>query len=172
MGNSVTLTGDEAAVAAGLVGMSVMMMSLILLAFTVLLIIARWKIFTKAGEKGWKSIIPIYSDYVQWRIGWKKTSMFWIMLILLVAGSVLMYMGGAYVTDGHGHVMYTGGGNIWAIIGIVLMIVGGILNLVAVYKLFASYGRGVGWFIGYIFVPHIMLLVLGFGSSRYFGPQD
>lgn len=27
----------------------------------ILLIVAQWKIFTKAGEKGWKSIIPIYN---------------------------------------------------------------------------------------------------------------
>lgn len=172
MGNSVTLTGEEASAAAGIVGMSLMMMMFVTLALAILLIIARWKIFTKAGEKGWKSIIPVYSDYVQWRIGWNKTGLFWIMVLLIVAGMVLLYVGGAYVTDGRGNVMYTGGGNIWAGIGGILIIVAAILNMVAVYKLFASYGHGAGWFIGYIFVPHIMLLVLGFGSSRYFGPRD
>ena len=29
----------------------------------ILQIIANWNIFTKAGEAGWKSLIPIYGDY-------------------------------------------------------------------------------------------------------------
>lgn len=30
----------------------------------------RWKVFQKAGVEGWKSIIPIYGDYVEWSIIW------------------------------------------------------------------------------------------------------
>lgn len=30
----------------------------------ILTVIAKWRIFTKAGLAGWKSIIPIYSDYL------------------------------------------------------------------------------------------------------------
>ncbi|MBR3180462.1 signal peptidase I [Candidatus Saccharibacteria bacterium] len=36
---------------------------LIILAFVVLGIIAQWKIFKKAGEEGWKALIPIYNVY-------------------------------------------------------------------------------------------------------------
>ena len=38
------------------------------IAMTVLLIIAWWKLFTKAGEKGWKSLIPIYNIVVFFKI--------------------------------------------------------------------------------------------------------
>ena len=31
--------------------------------FYILQVIAYWKIFTKAGEEGWKSIIPIYNYF-------------------------------------------------------------------------------------------------------------
>ena len=31
-------------------------------------IIGRWKIYKKAGEEGWKSLIPIYSDYTMYKI--------------------------------------------------------------------------------------------------------
>ena len=34
----------------------------------VLTIIAQWKIFTKAGEKGWKSIIPVYNMVTLFKI--------------------------------------------------------------------------------------------------------
>lgn len=51
------------------------------LAVAVVAIIAMWKIFTKAGEAGWKSIIPIYNLYILLKIvgrpGW------WILLFLI-----------------------------------------------------------------------------------------
>ncbi|MBQ3430457.1 hypothetical protein IJG21_03500 [Candidatus Saccharibacteria bacterium] len=43
-------------------------MILIILAYVVLSIIAKWKIFTKAGKEGWKSLIPIYSTYTMLQI--------------------------------------------------------------------------------------------------------
>ena len=172
MGSSVTLTGSQATAVAGLLGASLMMLYVFLLAFWILCIIARWKIFTKAGEAGWKSIIPIYADYVQWRIGWKKIGLFWVALALVIVGIVLSYMDGAFVTNAAGRVAYTGAGGMLSVIGSLMIIAGAIINLVSVYKLFASFGHGLGWLIGYIFVPNIMLLVLGFGSSQYLGPRD
>lgn len=43
----------------------VMIISLIV---AILQIVAMWKLYTKAGEKGWKSIIPIYNMVVLYRI--------------------------------------------------------------------------------------------------------
>ena len=44
-------------------------------ALLILLIIAHWMVFLKAGEKGWKSLIPIYSSYMLVKLadgnGWK-----------------------------------------------------------------------------------------------------
>lgn len=45
------------------------------LVWWILQIIANWNIFTKAGEAGWKSLIPIYGDYVSYKIAW-QTSLF------------------------------------------------------------------------------------------------
>ena len=42
--------------------------SLIILAFYVLIIVAQWKIFTKAGQEGWKALIPIYNVVVLYKI--------------------------------------------------------------------------------------------------------
>ncbi len=53
---------------------------LVLLAVYVLLIIAQWKIFTKAGEKGWKSLIPIYNLVVFYKIIGLSP---WLLLIYL-----------------------------------------------------------------------------------------
>jgi hypothetical protein len=51
------------------------------LAFMILMIAACWKIFTKAGQPGWASIIPIYNWYILCKIvgrpGW------WVILLLI-----------------------------------------------------------------------------------------
>jgi len=50
----------------------------------VLTIIALWKIFTKAGEHGWASIVPLYNAYVQFRVAGFNPWMFLLMLIPIV----------------------------------------------------------------------------------------
>lgn len=42
--------------------------ALIGLAITVFAIVCNWKIFEKAGRKGWEAIIPIYNMYVMTQI--------------------------------------------------------------------------------------------------------
>ena len=54
---------------------------------SILLIIAFWKIFAKAGEPGWKSIIPIYNLYIFCKITWGKGWM-WILWVIPCVGFV------------------------------------------------------------------------------------
>jgi hypothetical protein len=51
------------------------------LAFAVFLIAAQWKIFKKADQPGWASIIPIYNTLVQLRIIGKP---WWWLLLMLI----------------------------------------------------------------------------------------
>ena len=55
---------------------------LILLVIYVLQIIAMWKIFSKAGEAGWKSIIPIYNAVILFKISGLSP---WLILAYLAA---------------------------------------------------------------------------------------
>ena len=57
-------------------------------------------------------------------------------------------------------------------VGAIMTVVGGIIALVAAFKLFKSFGHCGGMLIAYLFFPSTVLLVLGFGSSRYYGPED
>jgi len=54
---------------------------IISLLIAVLMIVAMWKIFTKAGQPGWASIIPIYNIYILCKIvgrpGW------WVLLMFI-----------------------------------------------------------------------------------------
>ncbi len=49
--------------------------------FTILIIAAWWKIFSKAGQPGWASIIPIYNLYIWCKIVGRPW--WWILLMLI-----------------------------------------------------------------------------------------
>ena len=54
---------------------------IIYLAIIVLFIAAWWQIFTKAGEAGWKAIIPIYNIIVLLKIVGREW--WWVLLMLI-----------------------------------------------------------------------------------------
>ena len=49
---------------------------------TILKIVATWKIFTKAGQAGWKSLIPIYSTVILYKVA--GISPLWILSCLII----------------------------------------------------------------------------------------
>ena len=55
--------------------------SIVFIAIYVLIIIAQWRIFTKAGEKGWKSLIPIYNLVILFKIVGLSP---WLLLLYLL----------------------------------------------------------------------------------------
>lgn len=57
------------------------MFQLVLLLLFVVIIVANWKIYEKAGQPGWASIIPIYNIYVLLKIVGKPT--WWLILMLI-----------------------------------------------------------------------------------------
>ena len=64
---------------------------IIYIAIAVLMIVANWKIFTKAGRPGWASIVPFYNLYVEFEIAGMNG---WLFLLLLVpiANIVILIM--------------------------------------------------------------------------------
>lgn len=61
----------------------------VLLAIAVFAIVCMWKIFTKAGQPGWASIIPFYNYYVLFEIAWGNGLLF-LLLLIPVANFVVM----------------------------------------------------------------------------------
>lgn len=59
------------------------------LALTIFLIAAMWKVFEKAGQPGWASIIPIYNFYVMTKIGGKPG---WWTLMLFIPGVNIIFV--------------------------------------------------------------------------------
>ena len=125
------------------------------LVWWILQIIANWNIFTKAGETGWKSLIPIYGDYVSYKIAW-QTSYFWLNFIL---GILLSYVSNANLNES----MFL------SLIVILLKIALTVINIMYCVKLARAFGRGIGFAIGLILLQPIFLLILGFSSDQYYG---
>ena len=128
----------------------------------VLMIIAWWKIFNKAGEKGWKAIIPVYNSYTMYKVSW-KTSMWWIMLavsIVCIIGASMLSSSTTASPSVIGLILY------WAS-GIVMFVI----QIIFSVKLAKSFGKGGGFALGLIFLNIIFVLILAFGNAQYIGPE-
>ena len=130
----------------------------VLLAWLILLIIAGWKIFTKAWEGGWKILIPIYNVYIMYKIVWMK-NWFWYALAVcfvlwLIAGVAWEWSTTAEVLE------YLATLFAW------------IVGIVASFRLPRKFGWGVFASILYVLFPWICALILGFGKSKYEGKSD
>jgi hypothetical protein len=92
------------------------------LIFVVLLVVAYWKIFVKAGEAGWKSIIPIWNVIILLKIIGRPW--WWLLLMLIpfvnfvVAIIVAIDLGKAFGKD-----------TVWSVLLLVLFSVVGYLIL-------------------------------------------
>ena len=138
--------------AGGLLGGMFAMVFLIAFIVYLLLVIAEWKIFTKAGEAGWKSLIPIYNVYILYKICGLSFLTWFILPVFgggLVAGILAAVMNNDSISS----------------------ICSGIINLVVgirlIWALGDAFGKGTGFKIGLIFLPNIFTLILGFGSAEY-----
>ena len=121
----------------------------------VLQVIALWRIFTKAGQSGWKALIPVYNIYIMFKLSW-STMWFWISLIAFFVASALL----SFVTV-----------TACVVIGGLLMLFYAVLMLIMLFKFVRSFNWGVGMFILTILFPIIMLFVLAFGKAEYIGPD-
>lgn len=165
------LTPTEAALAGGIIGSMVVFFAAFGIIFFVLTIIANWKIFQKAGEPGWKSIIPIYNVYIMFKIVNMK-NWFWWILGLSIVGSII-----ASVNNYTSFYYFSGTEiqttNISEIPGIVIatmlieVAVAIWAEIVYAYRTSKVFGHGLGYTFGLIFLPNIFQLILAFGKSKY-----
>ena len=167
-----SLTAPQAAAVGGFVGT----MTIAAIVFAVFVIIGQWKIFEKAGEKGWKCLIPIYGQYILFKIIGAK-NWFWYLFAATILGSILMAVGMPQqiatvnywdinatidysIIDWSNHVPY--------VIGLVITCIASLTALILqAVKLAKAFGKGASYIIGLIFIPEIIYLVLGFGKAKY-----
>ena len=148
-------TAAQAAIVGGLVALGVGALVTLAIAWFVLQAIADWKIFTKAGEAGWKSLIPIYNIYVEYEICWTG-----LLGLVFVAASLVT-----------GLIDTTNASTFVKVLVVVVWILAMILHLMQSIKLSKCFGKGTGFGLVLFFFGPIGRLILGFGSAQYIGPQ-
>ena len=164
----------------GLIGKEFIMVSTILsIALCVALIAGYWKVFTKAGEAGWKSLIPIYNSYVLGNVATKKRGL----VIGYVVTTLLAYvaMGIVFGTLFSAAAMASGdldapgvsqavenllvsGGLSMVVCGII-SIINLVVSILLFIRLARAFGKGGGFAAGLIFLQPIFMMILGFSSD-------
>lgn len=165
MQTTTTLTANEAAVAGGVLGGMFAFAMTIGLIYYILLVIAGWKMFEKAGEKGWKALIPIYNSYIYYKIVGMK-NWFWATLIVAFVVSLATTLMGQG-TQVQGMDLSTGTGIASFILTIALLVFTFIVSVMYAIRTSRAFGHGAWFAIGLFFLQGIFLLVLGFGKSKY-----
>ncbi len=149
-----TLTPAEAAAVGGAYGVALVF----ILIWYALIIIAGWKIFKKAGEPGWKSLIPIYNVYILYKIaGIKK----WFWIMIAVACCIGFINGIISATAG------PDGNTAISVISAFSTIFGLGVNAYYSLKMSKAFKHGIAFAIGLFIFEPIFMLILGFGASKY-----
>ncbi len=67
---------------------------LVFLVMILVMTIANWKLFEKAGEKGWKALIPIYGEWTRYKIamGYSPVMLFITSLIPIIGLIPILYV--------------------------------------------------------------------------------
>lgn len=140
-------TSSIAGAAIGGIFAFVMVAIVICLAIAVVQIIGMWKVFKKADQPGWASIIPIYSQYVLCKaVG---VNPWWILVVIL---SPIL--------------------NVIPIIGALLSMAISIYFLILLCVSTArSFGKDDGFAVGLALLAPIFYCILGFGDSKYLGAK-
>ena len=144
--------------AAGLLagmGTGMIVLSLALLVF---MIICEWRVFEKAGEPGWKCLIPIYNAYIYMKICWEGKYFFY-MILGMVAAVLLSSVGAASNSSA-----LAGIGGFLMIVAYIAIFV---IDVIAMIKLAKRFGKGGGFAVGLILLNTIFLAILAFDSSDY-----
>lgn len=102
--------------------------------------------------------LAIFVFYIaaMWRIFTKAGKPGWAVLIPIYSTFVLLSIVGR---------------SAWWFILLLIPFVDAIVGIILLYDLAVSFGRGVGTFLGLLFLSPIFIPILAFGSAQYVGPR-
>ena len=152
------MTNEELVLGGAIVGGFISAILVFGLVIYIFMVIASWKIFTKAGIEGWKSLIPIYNAYLLYKIAGVS---FWVYgLGLPVVASILS----------------TISQNTEDALQMLFSLASCVIMIYAYWKfsegLAKSFGKGTGFALGLLFLPNIFQLILAFGDAKYQGKME
>ena len=148
------LTVEEAAAGGAIMGIAIGLVIAGMIVWYVFQAIADWKIFAKAGEPGWKSLIPFYNVIVEYGICWNGL----MGLVYIVAGLCANFLNVSQDSPTWKLVLF-----------FVLAIVALVIHINQSFRLARCFGKRTGFGVCLVLFGPIARLVLGFGDARYIG---
>lgn len=128
-----------------------------------LVYIVSWRVFSKAGEKGWKSLIPFYNGYVQYKF-LKMKNLYWLLLILqfcIVSVSIMFAnTKNIFVT------VFT------TLILILMVLAIAYIDFTSCSRLATSFGKGKKFIWGIFIFRFLFTAIIAFDKSEFKAPQN
>jgi len=144
----------------GAIMAGVLIFVVLIVLFTIVFsIMCLWKIYEKAGEPGWKCLVPIYNTWTLYKFIKMPVVVFWIAL----ASSILQNIFSSTITV-NGEIYYQSITSLGPV-GTICAIISLIIYVMVSYKLSLAFGKGIGYTILLIFI--IGYPMLAFGSAQY-----
>ena len=134
--------------------------SLLSLAIFIVAIIARYMLFIKMGEEGWKSLIPFYNRYVLFEKCWK--GLYFIISLAAIIPAVVLAAAAFAVFETRPEIAILLG-----CIAAMFIMVTLVINLILAYKLSRAFGHGILFTIGFLCMTNIFTMILGFGRDKF-----
>ncbi len=148
-----------AGVAGGLIAgimMFIVVLIIISLVIELLKLIGTWKMLTKAGESGWKSLIPFYNQWTLCKVAGISPYCVLEIIVVSMINTVLNGILGSNVISGIlSLIVYANTIYFWVILSI---------------SLAKSFGKDTGFGVATVFFSFITYPMMGMGSATYVGP--
>lgn len=123
------------------------------------LTVAQWKLFTKAGEKGWKALIPFYSVFVSHHLIGMRHIWFILDIVFWVIEAALELI--------HGVPLWLEETFLYA--ALILTVISEILHIM---KLCYCYTKSELFGVGLFVLPPVFSLIVAFDKSEYHPPRS
>lgn len=140
----------------------ILIYSFFLLPLFALRLVANWLILDKAGDKGWKALIPFYGSYTLFKLVWDK-NIYWFALFF----NILMYATMIYSK-------YPEAALQLPILLVLLLVLYAVSTAFFVFwqiHLAKAFGRINSFAVGLIFLHNVFICILAFGNAKYIGAQ-
>ena len=122
--------------------------------WAILLVLARWLLFRKAGKPAWHALIPILNIYDEFAICWKGGKIFLLALLAAVASVC-----GFGMEDNPVFMAAAGVAVLWILI----------IHWRESMKLAKAFGKGSLYGLFLFFFDKLARLILGLGGAEYVG---
>ena len=130
-------------------GIFAILIAIIVVSIVVVFLVAKCKMYKKAGKKGWEAIVPFYSDWIYTEIAGVE----WWWFIALIASNIFSFT----TNNGNQTISF----NFTSVIGL-------FGAFVCNYNISKKLHKDVGFAVLMTIFPFVMVPIIGFSSSYSF----